>query len=315
MNIMVRSPTVPAGEGAPGDLLLDLPSRTLWGVVDPAVDSSGAVLLSDIQALAGQLAQATADANDYTDARLASYALLASPIFTGDPRAPTPVTSDNDTSIATTAFVKAAIAAAQPVIPAGMIAMYAGSLADIGINTPGGPQLAGWHLCDGASGTPDLRDKFILAAGAGSTIPGNTNPAGSLITTDDGQHFHTSVTGYYTLTLNDIPSHAHASGNLTGYTSTAGAHTHPTVGTDKDSSRTPASTAAGSAATKGSDVIPSDGAHTHTVFVNGGATGYSGSSGAHRHSISLDGQHHHTITSSQLRATLPYYALAYIMKL
>jgi hypothetical protein len=32
---------------------------------------------------------------------------LASPTFTGDPKAPTPATSDNDTSIATTAFVKA----------------------------------------------------------------------------------------------------------------------------------------------------------------------------------------------------------------
>jgi hypothetical protein len=31
----------------------------------------------------------------------------ASPVFTGDPQAPTPATSDNDTSIATTAFVKA----------------------------------------------------------------------------------------------------------------------------------------------------------------------------------------------------------------
>lgn len=35
-----------------------------------------------------------------------SKANLASPIFTGDPRAPTPATADNDTSIATTAFVK-----------------------------------------------------------------------------------------------------------------------------------------------------------------------------------------------------------------
>jgi hypothetical protein len=38
---------------------------------------------------------------------LAAKAPLASPTFTGDPRAPTPATSDNDTSVATTAFVKA----------------------------------------------------------------------------------------------------------------------------------------------------------------------------------------------------------------
>jgi hypothetical protein len=35
------------------------------------------------------------------------YATLANPTFTGDPKAPTPATADNDTSIATTAFVKA----------------------------------------------------------------------------------------------------------------------------------------------------------------------------------------------------------------
>lgn len=33
--------------------------------------------------------------------------MFASPTFTGDPKAPTPATSDNDTTIATTAFVKA----------------------------------------------------------------------------------------------------------------------------------------------------------------------------------------------------------------
>lgn len=33
-------------------------------------------------------------------------ASLNSPVFTGDPQAPTPITADNDTSIATTAFVK-----------------------------------------------------------------------------------------------------------------------------------------------------------------------------------------------------------------
>lgn len=43
---------------------------------------------------------------------LSAYAPLASPVFTGDARAPTPTVGDNDTSIATTAFVTAAIAAA-----------------------------------------------------------------------------------------------------------------------------------------------------------------------------------------------------------
>lgn len=47
-----------------------------------------------------------------TGAGFTPFAKLASPVFTGDPQAPTPATADNDTSIATTAFVKSAISAA-----------------------------------------------------------------------------------------------------------------------------------------------------------------------------------------------------------
>jgi hypothetical protein len=38
-----------------------------------------------------------------------AFAPLVSPIFTGDPRAPTPPTTDNDTSIATTAYVQSSL--------------------------------------------------------------------------------------------------------------------------------------------------------------------------------------------------------------
>lgn len=41
------------------------------------------------------------------------FALLASPAFAGDPQAPTPVPGDSDNSIATTAFVQAAVTAGQ----------------------------------------------------------------------------------------------------------------------------------------------------------------------------------------------------------
>ena len=43
----------------------------------------------------------------YADALVVPLAPKASPVFTGDPQAPTPSTSDSDTSIATTGFVKA----------------------------------------------------------------------------------------------------------------------------------------------------------------------------------------------------------------
>jgi hypothetical protein len=44
-----------------------------------------------------------------TSAALTGYAPIASPVFTGNPTAPTPTFGDNDTSIATTAFVQAGL--------------------------------------------------------------------------------------------------------------------------------------------------------------------------------------------------------------
>lgn len=76
-------------------------------------------------------------------------------------------------------------------LPAGLISMWSGSIASIP---------AGWALCDGASGTPDLRDRFIV--GAGTTYsPGNTGGAASVtptITVDN-----------HTLTESQMPSHTH----------------------------------------------------------------------------------------------------------
>jgi hypothetical protein len=45
-------------------------------------------------------------------AGLAAYAPIASPVFTGDPQAPTPAATDADTSVATTAYVTAAVGTA-----------------------------------------------------------------------------------------------------------------------------------------------------------------------------------------------------------
>jgi hypothetical protein len=71
--------------------------------------------------------------------------------------ATTQAVSTDNTTVATTAFVR-------DIIPSGVILMWSGSIASIP---------AGWLLCDGGSGTPDLRNRFIV--GAGSTYaPGNT---------------------------------------------------------------------------------------------------------------------------------------------
>ena len=87
--------------------------------------------------------------------------------------------------------------------PTGIIVMWSGSIVSIP---------AGWYLCNGANGTPDLRDKFVV--GAGSTY----NPAatgGSLTTSTpslhsgfapaggdnaaEDNHTHTFIPPYYAL--------------------------------------------------------------------------------------------------------------------
>lgn len=67
-------------------------------------------------------------------------------------------------------------------VPQGAIIMWSGSLSNIP---------AGWALCDGNDGTPDLRDRFILGAAAGED-PGATG----------GNHS-------YTLSASQLPSHRH----------------------------------------------------------------------------------------------------------
>jgi hypothetical protein len=82
-------PTGPAGaDGSP-----DTPAQVLAKLI--TVDGAGSGLDADL--LDGQNG--------------AFFAPIASPTFTGDPKAPTPATADNDTSIATTAYVKANVAA------------------------------------------------------------------------------------------------------------------------------------------------------------------------------------------------------------
>jgi hypothetical protein len=75
-----------------------------------------------------------------------------------------------------TAWTKA-ITTGASLIPSGIICMWSGSIATI-------PD--GWFLCNGSNGTPDLRDRFVIAATSDNGGVAKTNVTGSLTQSGDG---------------------------------------------------------------------------------------------------------------------------------
>lgn len=63
----------------------------------------------------------------------------------------------------------------------GMVFLWYGLLSDIP---------AGWQLCDGSNGTPNLRNRFIIGARA-SGFPEPHTTAGEV------EHYHPFATGYH----------------------------------------------------------------------------------------------------------------------
>jgi len=182
-------------------------------------------------------------------------------------------------------------AAASGNVPAGTIVMWSPSA---------GPVPSGWAACDGTSGTPDLRDRWIVGAG-GSYGAGSTG--GSLTTiaagthnhgTDvQGSHSHGGLTANYTLTINDIPPHQHLAYTVYSGSAVPG---FPFV------SSSPWTMGGGT---------PDDPFVTYNTQSAGGG-------GGHAHGINADGLHSHTTTSAGSHThtyTPPYYALIFIMKL
>ena len=90
---------------------------------------------------------------------------------------------------------------------AGMIMMWSGTIATIP---------SGWLLCNGSSGTPDLRDKFIIGASADSGGAAKTNVTASYTQTG-GTKDAIVVSHTHTATVTD-PGHNHtyAVGGVSG---------------------------------------------------------------------------------------------------
>lgn len=202
-------------------------------------------------------------------------------------------------------------------VPIGVIVMWSGA------SVP-----AGWALCNGGSGTPDLRDRFIVAAGA-------TYGAGSSggLAEIDIQHSHTDGT-----LATDSDSHSHG---VTGSTASDG-HSHGNgslAGASDSHSHGNGSLGTGSPSTTQSieslgtpDLTVALDNHTHTVTGSTASDSHghtvSGSTASDSHShndgtLATDSDgHSHDVTgatANALSATQeilpPYYSLAFIMRI
>ena len=161
-------------------------------------------------------------------------------------------------------------------LPAGVIVMWSGSIATIP---------TGWLLCNGANGTPNLLNRFVVAAGSTYAVANTGGQANSI-----------------------VPEHQHTF-SATSTTTAAGDHSHQVkTKTQDDSTIRPVSNSRGGMAAAhyegsayyryddltGAYMLASNGNHSHNVSVSG-TTSSTGN----------------VATNANLP---PYYALAYIMK-
>lgn len=188
-----------------------------------------------------------------------------------------------------------AIAGVPAGVPVGFIGWWFGVIANIP---------AGWHLCDGDVGTPDLRGQFIRCAGpdpfpAPHTSGGTEThiPAGTVEV--DGVHAHVGTIGLTALTLAQTPPHAHASGvcdNVNNDVFNRGAiAANPTTVNSIESNS-------------------ADGIHEGNT---GPAGGSGGVAQGHNHTTTVmdGGDHAHAFTGTEAGYLPPYYCLCLIMKI
>lgn len=173
------------------------------------------------------------------------------------------------------------------ILPRGIITMFSGSVI---------PQ--GWALCDGkTAGVPDLRHRFILAAD-------NLNESGGYSNTQTADGIIATTTENHSLVKNEIPAHKHW----------GGIRFH----NDKSKNSSDQTTNASINAYQQFRNKPALGSVDYTsgltekVIKTGdsweGTTGYTGGSNDGQDS-SAKGHNH------KLKVAVPYYKLAFIMKL
>ncbi len=182
-------------------------------------------------------------------------------------------------AVATEVWVKNLINTIEPI---GTIKSWAGAIGSIP---------SGWALCNGANGTLNLTDRFIVGFGGGSygqngtagSTPGSGSTPVSGSTSLAGLHAHGSVTAPHTLSVDQLPSHTHG----------------PAAG--------------GSFFNPGSSGLGVATNNAGLQYFTPSTTAATGSNQPHQHGIYTDGLHNHTVTGT---AVLPgFFVLAFIQKI
>ena len=168
-------------------------------------------------------------------------------------------------------------------VPAGVILMWSGSAASIP---------AGWKLCDGTNGTPNLVNRFVLGANATSPAVGATGGAATVTLTSAQMPVHS-----HSGTTDTHGGHQH-----TGTTNGSGAHQHTYNGGETNIAASGPSLVGGHTQTGAFFSTNAVGDHSHSFTSNSG--------GSHNHVLSVnnsggDGAHENMP---------PYYALCFIQK-
>lgn len=221
------------------------------------------------------------------------------------------------------AQINALNAALAHVVPYGIITMWAGSVQNIP---------AGWALCDGGNGTPNLLDRFIVGAGysyapwqaggagayrVGTEAAGNgsylSDPGGVHIHTTDAQGAHGHNIGGASLDISQMPHHDHGftvNGQviyLVGYYTATGVQAYYQSLYQTDFV-TPHAEGSGGQHFHSIDV---QGLHGHNLSAPTPGWGATDANGNHQHWVNV-GAHAHFVTTY---AIPPYFALCYIMKI
>lgn len=178
----------------------------------------------------------------------------------------TPAGGDNSTKFATTAFVNSVVAGG---FPSGGIIMWNGSVGSIP---------SGWVLCNGSSGTPDLRSRFVIGAGSTYAVGATGGSADATLVSHD----HT-----YSGNTANAGSHRHGLNANGGVIRVLGSQTARVSGITSLAGESFAFNY------NGDNIMSEEGNHNHSFS---GTTSSNGSSA----------------TNANLP---PYYALCYIMKL